>query len=591
MTSADARPARSGARPAGTAAANGGPPVDGWVLDSWAQHLGAAVNVEELLAELTAGSLPEEFHRTAVAAPGRLALRIDDDEATHGGLDDAAGRVGGWLRGQCVGPGARVLLCGRNSVAFVSAYLGVLRAGATVVPASPALTGPELTSLCAQSGAALAFADRALAGRLREAGQRVVWLDGTGPDDARPGGAAPDGTGPEGAGLDRAGLGGATYGAGPAGAGPGGEVTLRSVLAEGRPIPAGPADPDAPAILAYTSGTTGTPKGVPLSHRNLLASIRAVLLAWRWSDGDVVIHALPLTHQHGLGAVHASLLTGSAAVIGSRFDPARLARLAGQVQATVLFAVPAMYERLVELTPAELAPLRRLRLAVSGSAPLSPGLAGRIAAALGQVPLERYGTTETGLDVSNPCDGVRVTGSVGRPLPGAELRIADARGAQRPPGEPGEILLKGPQVFAGYLGPAALTSEAFHPGGWFRTGDIGRIDPATGYVEITGRIKELIISGGLNVTPREVELILEQHPAVKEVAVGGLPSRKWGEEVAAWVVARPGFRADPAEIIGYARARLAAYKCPKRIFVVESLPRNNLGKVVRRSLRPPGPPP
>jgi malonyl-CoA/methylmalonyl-CoA synthetase len=579
--------------------------VDSWVLDSWAQHLGGAVNLEGLLAELTAGSLPEAFHRTAAAAPGRLALRIDDDEVTHGGLDDAAGRVAGWLRGRSVGPGSRVLLCGRNSVAFVSAYLGVLRAGATVVPASPALTGPELTSLSAQAGVALAFADQALAGRLSEAGPRVVWLDGARQDGARldgagPDGGGPDGGGPDGARLDEAGLdeagpdeagpdGGGPDGGGPDGGGPDGGPALRSVLAGARPVPADPVEPDAPAILAYTSGTTGTPKGVPLSHRNLLASIRSALLAWRWSADDVVIHALPLTHQHGLGAVHASLLTGSAAAIGSRFEPAQLARLAGQVNASVLFAVPAMYERLAELTPGELAPLRRLRLIVSGSAPLSPELAGRIATALGQLPLERYGTTETGLDVSNPCDGERVAGSVGRPLPGVELRIADETGTQRPPGEPGEILLKGPQVFAGYLGPAALTSEAFHSGGWFRTGDIGRIDPSTGYVQITGRIKELIISGGLNVTPREVELILEQHPAVKEVAVGGLPSKKWGEEVVAWVVARPGARADPAEIIAHARARLAAYKCPKRIFLVESLPRNNLGKVLRRSLRPPGP--
>jgi malonyl-CoA/methylmalonyl-CoA synthetase len=578
--------------PAGRSSPRRAEPVDSWVLDSWAQHLGGPVDPEALVARLTAGSLPEAFQQTAAAAPGRLAVRIDGEEATHRELDDAAARIGGWLRGQGAGPGDRVLLCGSNSVAFVSAYLGILRAGAAVVPASPALTGPELAKLCAQAGIAVAFADRALAGRLDEAVPRLVWLD-AGPDQAEVDGPS------LGAGLDRPGLGAGADGTRPgetdadgtraSGAGAGGGVSLESVLAGGEPIPAGPAEPDAPAIVAFTSGTTGAPKGVPLSHRNLLASIRAALLAWRWSAGDVVIHALPLTHQHGLGAVHASLLTGSAAVIESRFEPARLAERAGQVRATVLFAVPAMYERLVELTPAQLAPLGRLRLAVSGSAPLSPELAGRVAAALGQVPLERYGTTETGLDVSNPCDGVRVPGSVGRPLPGVELRIADAGGTPRPPGEPGEILLRGPQVFAGYLGPAALTREAFHPGGWFRTGDIGRVDPETGCLQITGRIKELIISGGLNVTPREVELIIEQHPAIKEVAVGGLPSRKWGEEVAAWVVAQAGAQPDPAEIIGFARARLAAYKCPKRVFLVESLPRNNLGKVLRRSLRPPAP--
>jgi malonyl-CoA/methylmalonyl-CoA synthetase len=543
--------------------------LDSWTLDSWAQHLGGPADPVELLARLTTGSLPEAFHQAAVAAGDRLALRVDDDQISQARLDDAAGRVGGWLRSEGVSGGDRVLLCGRNSIAFVSAYLGVLRAGATVVPASPALAEPELRRLRAQAEVKVAFADTALAGRLRGAGPPVICLDGDGPDRARSDGSGSGGGGPS--------------------SGPSSGPSLRSVLAGGRPIPAGPVEPGSPAILAYTSGTTGAPKGVPLSHRNLLSSIRSALLAWRWSPADVVVHALPLTHQHGLGAVHASLLTGSAAAVGSRFEPARLARLAGQVNATVLFAVPAMYERLMELTPGELAPLRRLRLAVSGSAPLSPELAGRIAAALGQVPLERYGTTETGLNISSPCDGARIPGSVGRPLPGVEMKIAGEAGSRRPAGEPGEILLRGPHVFAGYLGQAALASETFAAGGWFRTGDIGRIDPSTGYVEITGRIKELIISGGLNVTPREVELVLEQHPAVREAAVAGLPSTRWGEEVAAWVVARAGVRADPADIIAHARVRLAAYKCPKRIFLVESLPRNNLGKVLRRSLRPPGP--
>ncbi len=536
----------------------GGEP-DGWVLDSWAQHLGgpvsagelrAGLSAGELRAGLSAGSLPEALAHGAVTAAGRLALRVDDDQISHAGLDDAAARIGGWLRGQGAGPGQRVLLCGRNSVAFGCAYLGALRAGATVVPASPALTGPELTALCAQAAIAVAFADQELAGRLPRPGPPVVWLD-------RPPG--------------------------------GGRLTLDAIRTGARPVPAGPADPDGPAILAFTSGTTGAPKGVPLSHRNLLASIRSALLAWRWRPDDVVVHALPLTHQHGLGAVHASLLTGSAAVIGSRFEPAALARLAGQAGATVLFAVPAMYERLAGLPEAELAPLRRLRLAVSGSAPLAPGLAARVAGALGQLPLERYGTTETGLDVSQPYDGPRIPGEVGRPLPGVELMIADETGAPRPAGQPGEILLRGPQVFGGYLGPAGLTSEAFQAGGWFRTGDLGRVNPATGGVQITGRIKELIISGGLNVTPREVELVLEQHPAVTEAAVAGLPSPRWGEEVTAWVVASAGAPPDPADIIAFARARLAAYKCPKQVFVVASLPRNNLGKVLRRALRPPAP--
>ena len=541
------------------------PAPDSWTLDSWSRHLGASVDPDELLAYLTEGSLPEAFSAAAATAAHRPALRIDEDEITHGELDDAAARTAGWLRGQGVRAGDRVLIAGRNSIAFVCAYLGTLRAGATVVPASPQLTQPELAQLAEHAGVRLAFADEEPAARLRQAGLPPAASLAM-PPSVRPGT-----------------LSAAVHTA----AGPDGAASLANLLSAAEPVPVAPIAPGSAAILAYTSGTTGLPKGVPLTHRNLLASIRSAMLAWRWSADDVLIHALPLTHQHGLGGVHATLLAGSRAVICSRFEPGQLARLAGQAHATVLFAVPAMYERLAGLPSAELAPLRAMRLAVSGSAPLAPGLASRITAAIGQFPLERYGTTESGLDVSNLYDGARVARSIGRPLPGVRLKIADAAGSPLPEGEPGEILLAGPQVFAGYQGTAELTSEAFHPGGWFRTGDIGRIDPVTSCVEITGRIKELIVSGGLNVTPREVELVLEQHPSVSEAAVAGLPSARWGEEVAAWVVPSPGARADPADLMAHTRTRLAAYKCPKQVFIVGSLPRNSLGKILRRSLRPP----
>jgi malonyl-CoA/methylmalonyl-CoA synthetase len=203
--------------------------------------------------------------------------------------------------------------------------------------------------------------------------------------------------------------------------------------------------------------------------------------------------------------------------------------------------------------------------------------------AIGQIPLERYGTTESGLDVSNPIDGPRVPGIVGLPLPGVELRICDGEGRDAPEGE---IVLRGPQVFGGYWNRPEATREAFHPGGWFRTGDVGRIDPGTGHLVISGRLKELIISGGLNVYPREVELALEKHPAVAEAAVAGVPSSRWGEEVTAWVVLAPDAADVAADaLIAFARTGLAPYKCPKRIFFVDALPRNAMGKIVRRELR------
>jgi malonyl-CoA/methylmalonyl-CoA synthetase len=195
------------------------------------------------------------------------------------------------------------------------------------------------------------------------------------------------------------------------------------------------------------------------------------------------------------------------------------------------------------------------------------------------VPLERYGTTESGLDVSNPYDGPRRTGTVGVPLPGVELALAGDDGAPVGVGQTGEIVLRGPQVFPGYRGDEEATAAAFHPGGWFRTGDIGRLDPSDRYLEITGRAKDLIITGGMNVYPREVELALEQSPDVGRAAVVGVASERWGEEVVAAVVPRPQRTIDPDALHGFARSRLAPYKCPKRFVVVDELPVNAMGKV------------
>jgi len=239
----------------------------------------------------------------------------------------------------------------------------------------------------------------------------------------------------------------------------------------------------------------------------------------------------------------------------------------------VLFAVPAMYERLDAWDGIGDADLSSLRLAVCGSAPLSAALAERVERRLGQTPLERYGSTEAGLDVSNAYDGPRRPGRVGWALPGIELRLD---------GDQDEILVRGPQVFDGYWRRPDATEEALTADGWFRTGDLGAIDPEDGSLEITGRSKELIISGGLNVYPREVEAVLEAHPAVADVAVAGVPSEKWGEEVVAFVV--PAGDLDADALIAHARERLSAYKCPKRVVTLDELPVNRMGKVRRDAL-------
>lgn len=512
---------------------------------AWALHAGTDVPPTELRASLGAGSLPEAFHQTAEREPLKPALSIGGETVTHGDLDRRASVAAGWLRERGVHAADPLVISSPNSLAMVIAYLATLRLGATAVLVSPTLTVPELRRIIEASRATAALGTGPGLDRLRtltsDAGP-LTWVASLTDDlaDALAPGAEASG------------------------------VAISRVHANDI------------AILAFTSGTTGRAKGVPLSHGNLLASIRGAMMAWRWSEDDVLAHALPLTHQHGLSGLHATLLAGSRLALMDRFDTDRLIAVLSEESATVLFAVPTMYQRLVD-GPPHTGALAELRLAVSGSAPLSPELAGRIRERLGQAPLERYGTTESGLDVSNLI-GRRVPGAVGVPLPGVELRVADGDGTAQGDGDEGEILLRGPHVFSGYLNDEAATAAAFHAGGWFRTGDIGRVDPATGYLQITGRLKELIISGGLNVYPQEVEAAMETSPDVAEAGVAGVPSEQWGEEVTGWVVPVRGRTVDVDALAAYLRTTLAAYKCPKRIHVVEQLPRNSMGKLLRREL-------
>jgi malonyl-CoA/methylmalonyl-CoA synthetase len=505
---------------------------------AWRIHLGHDVPADELRRELGEGSLAAAFHATASRHPDRPALAVDGAAVTHGELDGRAARVAGWLTAAGVRGGDPVVVSGPNSLALVVAYVGALRAGAVVVLANPMLTEVELRHLVSDSSAVLALAAGEALSRLDHIARSVSTLRAAVDIDA-----------------------------------------LEREAAANRPVDPVAAASEDVALLAYTSGTTGKPKAVPLTHRNLLSSIRAVMLAWRWSEGDVLVHALPLSHQHGLGGVHAALLSGSRAVIHRKFDAGAVCDAIRTERATVLFGVPAIYERLVAADGADRPALATLRLLVSGSAPLSPLLAERVADVAGQVPLERYGTTESGLDVSNPYDGRRRPGTVGLPLPGVELAIVDDDGTPAGIGQTGEIVLRGPQVFAGYRGDDQATAAAFHAGGWFRTGDIGRLDPSDRYLEITGRAKDLIITGGMNVYPREVELALELSPDVSCAAVVGVASERWGEEVVAAVVPRARRTIDPDALDGFVRSRLAPYKCPKRFVVVDELPVNAMGKV------------
>jgi len=520
-------------------------------IEAWQRHLGREIDVDTLRSELVEGSLPRAFHEAAVHAPERSALAVDDETATHGELDRLAARAGGWLRAQGIGPEERVILCGSNSLDFVIAYLGILRAGCVVVPAGAGLTGPELRHIAEDSGATCALAQGDALDQLISISREDTSLRTVVALEEREASEVP---------------------------------LLRQAISEGEPLEPGDASGDEVAMLAYTSGTTGRPKGVPLTHANLLSSMRAAMRAWRWDANDVLVHALPFSHQHGLGGVHMTLLAGSRTVVHSRFDPARLCAAIESERATVLFAVPAIYEKLAAWEGIEEADFSSLRLPIAGSSALSPAPARRVSALLGRDVLERYGSTESGLSVSNPYDGPRKFGSVGFPLPGTELSIVDEVGGTLEPGDDGEIVLRGPQVFSGYWNLPDATEENFYPGGWFRTGDVGRVDPEDGYLTITGRLKEMIISGGLNIYPREVELVLEDHATVEGAAVIGIPSERWGEEVVAFVVPAGGGGVDEGDLSAHARENLSAYKCPKRFFVVDELPCNEMGKVLKDEL-------
>jgi len=341
--------------------------------------------------------------------------------------------------------------------------------------------------------------------------------------------------------------------------------------------------PDDLAAILYTSGTTGRSKGAMLSHGNLASNARTLQRYWGWCRGDVLLHALPIFHVHGLFvAVHGALYNASKMIWLARFDPAAVI---GQLpRATVFMGVPTMYVRLLDEPGFDRQCCAGMRLFISGSAPLRTETFEEFERRAGMRILERYGMSETIMLTSNPCAGERIAGTVGKPLPGVELRIVDDSGTACGFGENGVIQVRGPNVFRGYWRMPAKTRSEFTADGFFRTGDVGQFD-ANGYVRIVGRNRDLIITGGYNVYPKEIETIIDELPGVLESAVIGLSDRDFGEAVAAVVVPRTGVTLDAQALIASLRSRIAGYKVPRRIFIVPELPRNAMGKVQKNILR------
>lgn len=463
------------------------------------------------------------LYRAIAAALARRAsdvvLTTPEAALTGAALAARVARARGWLRAQSLSGGDRLAVQLPRSLAFLELHLAALAEGIATLPLNPRYTDHE-----------------------------VAWVVA----DAAPGVVVrPD---------DLAGL--------------------RTTLDAATPVPDPPVDdPDAIGLLCYTSGTTGRPKGAPSAHRNLDATIRALVEAWGMSDADVLLHALPLFHIHGLVvAQHVALRVGAATEWLPRFDADAVLDRAASGDITVFMGVPTFYHRILETGRTD--DLSAMRLFTSGSAPLPARNWNGFRDRFGHEILERYGMTEVGIVLSNPLHGTRRPGSVGLPLPGVEVRIVDDADVDVAQGTVGQVLIRGASVFDGYLGRPDATAAALR-GGWMHTGDLGLFDEDR-YVHLRGRSNDLILRGGFNVYPPEVETVLLDHPGVREAAVVGIPDDDLGERVVAAVV---GDDLDAATLRRFAAERLTAYKVPSAIRVLQELPRNAMGKVQKAVLR------
>ena len=340
------------------------------------------------------------------------------------------------------------------------------------------------------------------------------------------------------------------------------------------------------AVIVYTSGTTGRPKGAEITHGNLKSNLDALHSAWGWQPDDVLLHVLPIFHVHGLFvALHGALNAGATTLLMREFDARKTLQTLVERRCTVFMAVPTIHQRLLDVPDAKNFDLSHIRLITSGSDRLPDEVFTGFQQSFGHTLLERYGMTETGMNCSNPLHGERRIGSVGLPLPGVDVRIVNSE-TEEPllDGEIGDVQLRGPNIFKGYWRQPDKTSASFSADGWFRSGDLG-FREKDGYITLFGRSKDLIISGGLNIYPPEVERVLVEHPAVNACAVIGCLDKEWGEKVTAVVVLSRGESVTSEELIAFCRERLAAYKSPKSVVFRDDLPRNAMGKVQKAELR------
>jgi malonyl-CoA/methylmalonyl-CoA synthetase len=473
-----------------------------------------------------------------------------ETEIAYSELNQDSNRMAGFFLDLGIKKGDRVILYLEKSLVFVVAYLGLQKMGAIAVPLNPGFKSSEMSYLVHDAEPKLILSGPAQEAVLKEinpCGTTIVMH------------------------TER----------------PYREQDFFKNASDIRPqMNIGPGDP---GLIIYTSGTTGKPKGAVLTQTNLVHDARNVINVWEISDSDVLCHALPLFHVHGLCfAFHTALMAGSHVLMLNEFSAADVVDVLSKKEerhtCTLFMAVPSMYGRMMDYSEGKGLDFGHIRLWTSGSAPLLVKDFKRIKDIFGKEPVEREGMSETGMNFSNPLKGLRKPGSIGLPLPGLGVRIVDpVTFRDVDAGREGEIWLRGPAVTPGYWQKPEETAAVFEKG-WFRTGDLGRVDE-DGFYYLTDRIKHIIISGGENISPKEVELVINRIEGVVESSVVGIPDEKWGEKVVAAVVVRPGSRIKPHEIRTYLKEHLHKWKCPKEIFFVKELPKNTMGKVLKEEVK------
>ena len=477
----------------------------------------------------------------------KVAVYVGDRGYSYVDLVNSSARYANTLTGLGIKPGDWVCVYIDKSIDNVFLYLACLRAGLVYQPLNPAFQPAEVDYYLADANPAMVVCSTLNEDWVRSAAnradiERVLTLDR-------------DGTGTLPAAANTA------------------STDFATVQCEGSEL----------ACLLYSSGTTGKPKGIKLSHDNLSSNVRTLVDLWGFTPGDVLIHALPLFHVHGLFiALGCSLTAGASLHLLEKFDTEKIIEL--MPESTVLMGVPTFYTRLLQCTGLTGAACRSMRLFISGSAPLHETTFDQFKQRTGHAILERYGTSETGMSTSNPLDAERKAGAVGKPLPGVLIKIVDDDGIDAVTDGVGEILVKGANVFSGYWNLDAANRAAFTDAGYFRTGDLAKRG-ADGYIRIVGRAKDMIISGGENIYPKEIEQCLDRIEGVSESAVVGIDDADLGERVVAVLVTNPDCRLDEAEIIARLKTQLAGFKVPKQIYFVDELPRNTMGKVRKNKIK------